>query len=122
MVVLRLNLICLLIRVFYKFCSIILIKKFAFRYFVVEINPEYKSSDDSLELKGGSLHNAITDAVQKLHGDFGVAAIRAGLVTKYCNEKTRIAIIRTRHGPHRLVASALPFITKVSTFGSKYLT
>lgn len=45
-----------------------------------------------------------------MHGDFGVAAIRSGFTTKYCNENTRIAIVRTRHGPHRLVASCLPLI------------
>lgn len=51
--------------------------------------------------------------VQQLHGDFGVAAIRAGFTAKYCNEKTRVAIIRIRHGPHKLVASALPCINMI---------
>lgn len=51
--------------------------------------------------------------IQQLHGDFGVAAIRNGFITKYCNENTRIALIRARHGPHRFVTSSIPFITKI---------
>jgi len=31
----------------------------------------------------------------------------------YANTTTRLVIIRSRHGPHRLVASALPFVTKI---------
>ena len=32
----------------------------------------------------------------------------------YANPSTRLVIIRCRHGPHNFVASALPFVTKVS--------
>lgn len=48
-----------------------------------------------------------------MHGDFGVAAVKSGFLTKYCNENTRIAIIRSRHGPHKFVTSSLPFVTKI---------
>nr|CAI5868273.1 unnamed protein product [Callosobruchus analis] len=48
--------------------------------------------------------------LQQLHGDFGVAACRGGFTAKYCNEYTRTAVVRARHGPHRLVASSIPFI------------
>ena len=34
-------------------------------------------------------------------------------LVKYCNEHTRVAVIRARHGPHRLVASSLPFLSKI---------
>lgn len=51
--------------------------------------------------------------IQQLHGDFGVAAVTTGFLTKYCNENTRIAILRSRHGPHKFVTSSLPFITKI---------
>lgn len=81
---------------------------------VVEINPEQQTENGSFKLvKPASLHSCITDKVQQLHGDFGVAAVRAGFSAKYCNEKTRIAIIRARHGPHKLVASSLPFIKAI---------
>lgn len=72
-----------------------------------------KTSEESLHLAPAALHNSIMQKMQQLHGDFGVAAIRAGFTAKYCNEKTRIAIIRIRHGPHKLVASVLPCVNSV---------
>ncbi|RZC42848.1 RNase P Rpp14 domain containing protein [Asbolus verrucosus] len=80
------------------------------RYMIIEINQGAKKDSYALQLKPPSLHYSIMSMVQQLHGDFGVAAIMAGFTAKYCNEKTRIAIIRCRHGPHRLVASSLPCI------------
>lgn len=71
--------------------------------------PEYKP----IYLKSSVLSDTILEKLQQLHGDFGLAAVKNGFVTKYCNENTRIAIIRSRHGPHRFVTSSLPFITKV---------
>lgn len=84
-----------------------------FRYLVVEVKQMGKTHEDSLHLAPAALHNSIMQKVQQLHGDFGVAAIRAGFTAKYCNEKTRIAIIRIRHGPHKLVASVLPCLSSV---------
>lgn len=66
-----------------------------------------------LSLKPKIFHDTVLNKIQLLHGDFGVAAVKSGFLTKYCNENTRIAIIRSRHGPHRYVTSALPFITKI---------
>lgn len=34
-------------------------------------------------------------------------------LVKYCNEYTRVAVVRARHGPHRLVASCLPLVTQL---------
>lgn len=59
------------------------------------------------------LCEAINDKVQQLYGDFGVAAIRAGLSTKYVNEHTKIAIVKARRGPHKFVASSLPCIKTI---------
>lgn len=87
------------------------------RYIVIEINERDRSDKDVLVLNPASLYNAIIERVQRLHGDFGVAAIRSGFTSKYCNEKTRIAVIRSRHGPHRLVASCLPLITTIEEKG-----
>ncbi|KAJ8955164.1 hypothetical protein NQ318_009057 [Aromia moschata] len=83
------------------------------RYLVVQINEEGKSETAQLKLRAISLQQSIIDKVQQLHGDFGVAAIRAGFNSKYCNEHTRVAIIRARHGPHKFVASAIPCIKTV---------
>merc|ERR1711997_1150862 len=36
-----------------------------------------------------------------------------GLRTIYSNAETRLCMIQTRHGPHRLLGSSLPFLTKI---------
>lgn len=59
------------------------------------------------------MYEAILQKVQQMHGDYGVAAIRSGFTAKYCNENTRIALIRIRHGPHLIVTSCLPLITRI---------
>lgn len=66
-----------------------------------------------LSLKSKIFHETVMTKIQQLHGDFGVAAVRTGFLTKYCNENTRIAIIKVRHGPHKFVTSSIPFITKI---------
>ncbi|XP_068897029.1 ribonuclease P/MRP protein subunit POP5 [Tenebrio molitor] len=80
------------------------------RYMVVEINQVSKKDDAPLKLRAPSLHHSVMNMVQQLYGDFGVASITAGFTAKYCNEKTRIAVVRCRHGPHKFVASSLPCI------------
>ncbi|KAJ8918871.1 hypothetical protein NQ315_011163 [Exocentrus adspersus] len=82
------------------------------RYMVVQIN-ETGKEEGKLKLKAASLHEAIIQKVQQLHGDFGVAAIRAGFTAKYFNEHTRVAFVRTRRGPHKFVCSAIPCIKSI---------
>lgn len=65
---------------------------------------------ESFEVSADAIYYTIHNKVQQLHGDFGVAAIRNGFVSKYCNAKLRLALIRVRHGPHRFILSTLPFI------------
>lgn len=60
-----------------------------------------------------ALYRAVNKKVQQLHGDFGVAAIKSGFLAKYCNPQLRIALLRVRHGPHRFVASSLPFVNLI---------
>lgn len=86
-----------------------------FRYIVFEINPENTIKNfESFEVPAEAIYYAINNKVQQLHGDFGAAAIRNGFVGKYCNSKLRLALIRVRHGPHRFILSALPFIDKLN--------
>ncbi|KAL1141013.1 hypothetical protein AAG570_000939, partial [Ranatra chinensis] len=65
------------------------------------------------KLKSALLRDAITSAVEELHGDYGVSAVRGGFTARYCNEVTRVAIIRARHGPHQLITSSLPYIVLI---------
>lgn len=71
------------------------------------------SDSKPLSLVSKSLHDTVMNKIQQLYGDFGIAAVRTGFLMKYCNEHTRIAILRCRHGPHQFVTSSLPFITKI---------
>lgn len=83
------------------------------RYFAVEIEPRSGPSHAPLNIRKAALYSAILNKVQEMHGDFGSAAMRNGFTTKYCNPYTKVALIRTRHGPHRFVASILPLITEI---------
>lgn len=35
------------------------------------------------------------------------------VLAKYCNQWTRVAVVRARHGAHRLVACCLPLLQQV---------
>ncbi|XP_044271116.1 ribonuclease P/MRP protein subunit POP5 [Tribolium madens] len=83
------------------------------RYIIIEVLEDSHKPSDSFKITQNHLYRGIISSVQKLHGDFGVAACTAGFVLRYCNEKTRIAIMRCRHGPHKLVASSLPILRTV---------
>ncbi|XP_047512005.1 ribonuclease P/MRP protein subunit POP5 [Pieris napi] len=90
--------------------------RFKNRYITIEISSPEIPERQPLYLKPSAIYEAILAKIQQLHGDFGVAAVRTGFLTKYCNENTRIAIIRCRHGPHQFVTSSLPFITKLGQY------
>lgn len=110
--------------------------RFKKRYFVVQFDREKDLFDASLrksssknttqhfkprayqdprplDIPDGVLAAAVKDIVEQMHGDFGRAAITTGLRTIYCNAETHLALIQCRHGPHRLVGSSLPFLTKI---------
>ena len=90
------------------------------RYFVIEYDRASHVSKDKCELdleplnsKDIDVANAIKHKILELHGDFGRAATTVGLKVIYANMNTRLVIVRCRHGPHTLVASSLPFVTKI---------
>ncbi|XP_045104103.1 ribonuclease P/MRP protein subunit POP5-like [Portunus trituberculatus] len=60
-----------------------------------------------------ALHDTVLAAVKRMHGDYGVGAVIPGFGVKYINPETQIAFISSSRGPHRLVASSLPFISEV---------
>ena len=104
--------------------------RFKKRYFVVQFDYEKDISEPShnkQNFKPRALHNlkplhihdedlvlAIKDIVEKIHGDFGRAAITPGLRAIYSNPETHLALIQCRHGPHLLVGSSLSFLTNVN--------
>lgn len=86
--------------------------RFKNRYLVFEITLGDKF-DKPFPLKITALHVAINQKIQQLYGDFGVAAIKAGFSAKYCNEHTRIALVKTRHGPHKFLLESIPTINDI---------
>lgn len=84
------------------------------RYIVVQIGLVHTKEGTLLKIPHEVIAHEIKEKVHQIHGDFGAAAIRAGFTAKYCNEYTRIAIIRARHGPHRFVTSSIPFVRKLN--------
>ncbi|XP_053985767.1 ribonuclease P/MRP protein subunit POP5 [Hylaeus anthracinus] len=87
--------------------------RFKNRYITFEITLGDKTNKP-FPLKINALHFAINQIVQKLYGDFGVAAIKAGFSAKYCNAHTRIALVKTRHGPHRFLLESIPLINDIA--------
>ncbi len=91
------------------------------RYFVVllerasEVPASGKRRLFSSEIKAdnAALAKYVQDLVGELYGDHGRAACTRGLRTIYANSTTGMVLIVARHGPHKMVASALPFITKI---------
>lgn len=71
---------------------------------------QVESNHKPLELKNSALYQGVIQTIQKLHGDYGIGASTAGFTAKYCNEKTGVGILRSRQGPHKFVASSIPFI------------
>ena len=104
--------------------------RFKKRYFVVQFDREKDLYDSSikkqsfkpralqdsrpLDIRDDVLALAVKDIVEHIHGDFGRAAITTGLRAIYSNPETHLALIQCRHGPHRLVGSSLPFLTKIN--------
>lgn len=87
--------------------------RFKNRYIVFEINFG-DNSKKPVQLKVTALYNAIQQKVQQLYGDFGIAAIKAGFSAKYCNAHTKIAIVKSRHGPHKFLINAIPIIKDIA--------
>lgn len=87
------------------------------RYVVVKVEPQ-NAVTGSLSFSDGAIYSSITKLVLKYYGDLGAASIRFGLKCKYCNDQTRVAIVRIKHRIHRFVTSILPMTSVVSILSS----
>ncbi|KAK9497040.1 hypothetical protein O3M35_012830 [Rhynocoris fuscipes] len=86
--------------------------RFKNRYIAIEVKEERGVRPGS-KLSSKDLYHKIYGTVSRLHGDYGIASIRNGFSASYCNEITKIAILRVRHGPHKFVTSVLPVINNI---------
>ncbi|CAD7083297.1 unnamed protein product [Hermetia illucens] len=89
------------------------------RYIVTQIIPE-KSVSAAATFSDAAITKSIRNNVQKYYGDFGSGSINVGFRIKYCNEKTKVTIIRCRHGPHRFITSILPLMTVIGEHRAKF--
>jgi len=83
----------------------LLYKSSGFKRALIDPQPLYISDN--------MLVNTLKDLVGQIHGDFGRASVATGLRTIYSNAETRLCLIQVRHGPHKLLASSLPFLTRI---------
>ncbi|KAL2723340.1 ribonuclease P/MRP protein subunit POP5-like, partial [Vespula maculifrons] len=86
--------------------------RFKNRYITIEIIPKIENNK-VLTLRTAALQNAIQAKVQQLYGDFGSAAIKVGFQAKYCNAQTKIALIKSRHGPHKFILNCIPLLSDI---------
>lgn len=84
-----------------------------YRYLAVAIDVLDSPPHAPFTVSQSQLYSSITNVVEKIHGDFGVASITTGFKVKYCNPYTKIILIRCRHGPHRFVSTVLPIIRTI---------
>ncbi|KAM7355557.1 POP5 ribonuclease P/MRP subunit [Cochliomyia hominivorax] len=91
------------------------------RYVVVQIVPQ-NTQAKVLHIKDHVLAKCILSNVQKYYGIYGAGLLEHGFRVKYCNERTKIAIIRCSHYSHKYVTSILPLITMISDTRAKFRT
>ncbi|XP_055629064.1 uncharacterized protein LOC129770341 [Toxorhynchites rutilus septentrionalis] len=89
------------------------------RYILVQLMCNNRSDTDAFSLNSSQLNNFLRQKIEKYYGEFGVASMLR-LHVIYFNEKTRLCIIQTRHGPHRFVTSILPLLTVADTESVRY--
>ncbi|XP_058832046.1 uncharacterized protein LOC131690356 [Topomyia yanbarensis] len=91
------------------------------RYILVQFMCNNRSETEALSLTSNHLASFLREKIEKYYGEFGIAStVRLHVI--YFNEKTRLCIIQTRHGPHRFVTSILPLLTVADTETVRYRT
>ncbi|XP_019531564.1 uncharacterized protein LOC109403237 [Aedes albopictus] len=91
------------------------------RYILIQFMCNNRSDTDAFALTSHNLTKFLREKIEKYYGEFGLAStLRLHVI--YFNDKTRLCIIQTRHGPHRFVTSILPLLTVADTEQVRYRT
>ncbi|KAH8379286.1 hypothetical protein KR009_004033, partial [Drosophila setifemur] len=90
------------------------------RYIAVQIVPFTPTK--ALRFGDQTLSKCLLQNVEKYYGVYGLGLIEQGFRVKYCNERTKIAIIRCLHRGQRFVSSILPLITLIGDVRAKFRT
>ncbi|KAL9701480.1 hypothetical protein quinque_004921 [Culex quinquefasciatus] len=91
------------------------------RYILVQFMCNNRSETETFTLTSRQVGTFLQQRIEKYYGEFGIASMLR-LHVIYFNEKTRLCIIQTRHGPHRFVTSILPLLTVADTESVRYRT
>ncbi|XP_070618073.1 ribonuclease P/MRP protein subunit POP5 isoform X2 [Erythrolamprus reginae] len=83
--------------------------RFKNRYFLCKVISEDPRCRQFIEER--IVHNAVKNAVARIHGDFGVACCSIAFSVKYLNAYTGVVLFCCRKDFYRLLWSSLPFIT-----------
>ncbi|KAH8259899.1 hypothetical protein KR026_012564, partial [Drosophila bipectinata] len=90
------------------------------RYIAVQIVPH--TPTNTLRLNDYTLSKCLLQNVEKYYGVYGLGLIENGFRVKYCNDRTKIAIIRCLHRGQQFVSSVLPLITLVTKINLPFPT
>lgn len=85
------------------------------RHSTIVIIPNDSSVHDlaPIALEEREIVQALKNAIQSLHGDYGLGTcLRSLAVKKYC-PSTRTAVVSTQRGPHILLLTSLPLVRKI---------
>ncbi|XP_028566390.2 ribonuclease P/MRP protein subunit POP5 isoform X1 [Podarcis muralis] len=92
--------------------------RFKNRYFVCEIISEDPHCLHLIEER--TVHNAVKNAVARIHGDFGLACCSIAFSVKYLNAYTGVVLLCCRKDFYRLLGSSLPFISHLENKNQCY--
>ncbi|KAH8339813.1 hypothetical protein KR074_011157, partial [Drosophila pseudoananassae] len=90
------------------------------RYIAVQIVPH--TPTNTLRLNDYTLSKCLLQNIEKYYGVYGLGMIENGFRVKYCNDRTKIAIIRCLHRGQKFVSSVLPLITLIGDVRAKFRT
>jgi Rpp14/Pop5 family len=66
--------------------------RFKNRFLVLEAQPVDSKKKSKFLMKPHALYSAIMEKIELLYGDFGVAAVKNGFMSKYSSEITQVRI------------------------------
>ena len=81
------------------------------RYFTLQINTDNPKTE--LLFSERDLVMALREAVQGIHGDFGLGSLIKSLTVKRLSTQTRTALVGCQRGSHELLSTSIPFVRKI---------
>ncbi|XP_071092869.1 ribonuclease P/MRP protein subunit POP5-like [Haliotis cracherodii] len=83
------------------------------RYLVCEVIAGEEEDTQLQNIKELDVYRAVSGAISRAHGDYGMGLLKKSLNVKYLNIGTGMAFIRVRRGAQHLLQTALAFVKKI---------